>query len=109
METEFKLYRNKGFLLFNTGDELDCFWVSMQAAQQGGGSMYAQISKQDFEKVWNGNKDVTDFSSLFNRSYNSQKEELVKETYGIDEVIALHLQNLGINPNPVKSCVVKKC
>ncbi|WP_154217251.1 hypothetical protein [Vibrio parahaemolyticus] len=50
METEFKLYRNKGFLLFNTGDELDCFWVSMQAAQQGGGSMYAQISKQDFEK-----------------------------------------------------------
>mgnify|MGYP003661313266 CR=1 FL=1 len=104
---EFKLYRDKGVLLFNTGQENNHFWVSIQAAAQGGGEMYAQITEVEFNQVWSGKKDVTDFYPLFNRSYNRQKEEAVEMANDIDKAISLHLSNLGSNSDPVKSVVSK--
>lgn len=106
-KVDFKLYRDKGVLLFNTGQEKNHYWVSIQAAAQGGGEMYAQITKDDFDQVWYGKKDIADFYPLFKRSYNRQNEQAIEKAYGINEVISLHLSNLGANPDPVKSFVSK--
>ncbi len=104
---EFQLYRNKGVLLFNTNGEKVRYWVSIQAAAHGGGAMYAEISQEDFESVWNGNRDVTDFYSLFKRNYSHSEEQAIETANSIEYIISLHMPNLGSNPNPVKSVVLK--
>jgi hypothetical protein len=106
-EVEYQLYRDKGVLLFNSNVEKVRYWVSVQAAAQGGGSMYAEITKENFENVWSGKKDVMDFYDLFKRSYNRKAEQGLEVAYKIEEIISLHMPNLGSNPNPVKSVVLK--
>ncbi|GGY61925.1 hypothetical protein GCM10011613_01720 [Cellvibrio zantedeschiae] len=106
---EFQLYRNKGVLLFNSSNEKIRYWVSIQAAAHGGGSMYAEISKEDFEDVWSGKKDVIDLNGLFNRNYNRQAEQAIETAYSLESIISLHIPNLGSNADPVKSVVLKQC
>ena len=104
---EFQLYRNKGVLLFNTNSGKIRYWVSIQAATHGGGSMYAEISKEEFENVWNGKKDVKDFYILFNRSYSHHAEQVIENAHSIESIISMHMPNLRSNPDPVKSVVLK--
>lgn len=99
----FKLFREKGVLVFNTLTPTERFWVSIQAAAQGGGSMYAEIPAEDFDLVWDGSKNVKDFYALFNRSYYRNREEKKSDKFGLAQAISTHVRNLGSNPDPVKS------
>lgn len=100
MNVTYKLYRNSGYLFFNSFSDKERYWVSILAAANGGGAMYAEITEQEFNEVSEGICEVGEFLSRFNRSWCPEKEKETEQTFNIDEAIDIHnLQQYASKPN----------
>ena len=90
MSLEYKLYRNSGYLFFNSFSDKERYWVSILAAANGGGAMYANITQKEFNEVFEETREIDSFLNLFNRSWNPEKEKYIEDKYKIDEAIEVH-------------------
>jgi hypothetical protein len=90
MEVIYRLYRKSGHLFFNSFSDEEMYWVAVQAAAQGGGSMYANITKNEFEEVFEERREVNTFKERFNRSWSPEIEECTEKEFNIRKAIDVH-------------------
>lgn len=87
----FQLYREKGLIVFNSFNGEEIFWLSYQAAAQGGGAMYDQIKRLEFENVINNIVNISElYRAVKPRTYDPHYEKKQEEIYGLNEVIKMH-------------------
>jgi hypothetical protein len=89
----YKLYREKGYLFFNSFKDREFFWVSTQNGGHGGGAMYEQISHEEFENVFEGKLSVGSFQNKFNNPWSAKLAAETERKFNIRAAIDAH--NLG--------------
>ena len=106
MNFKYRLLRKKGWLFFNSSFPNQKYWVSVQAACQGGGGMYAEISLDEFEAVWQERVEPNSFEKYFVRDWDSKREQFAVDQHKLDDVIELHdLAQYADGPKVVRSVV----
>lgn len=100
MEITYKLFRHSGYLFFNSFSDKERYWVSIQAAAQGGGSMYTEITEQEFVYIFKELCEVSEYLSRFKRCWEPELEQKTAERFNIREAIAVHnLAQYAIKPD----------
>ncbi|MCP4768438.1 MAG: hypothetical protein GY875_19500 [Gammaproteobacteria bacterium] len=101
MSSTYRLYRKSGYLFFNTLGEEDIYWVSIIAAANGGDPMYAKITGDEFEMVFEGHTPVGHFGKYFCRNWMPDSERESEEKYGINDALSVHrLEQYAPKRNP---------
>jgi hypothetical protein len=86
----YKLYRESGFLFFNSFKNEECFWCSTQYGSHGGGSIYVQISSAEFELVFEGKLDVETFRDKFSQQWSTKLANEIESEFNIKTAIEAH-------------------
>ena len=101
----YRLLRHEGHLVFNAFSDRERFWVSVQAAAQGGGAMYAEIDRQAFESIWSGDRSVRSLDGHLRRDWKPAEEWETDQRHRLREAIDAHSLRADMGPEPLRSVV----
>ena len=87
----YRIHYGQGLILFNSIKGGERYWITYQAASQGGRAMYDQISQSDFDDVIKKRKKAEELYKAIKPRYLSHSDEMAKELkYDLIEALETH-------------------